>query len=261
MSFRIEPSQSSAIAAQAGATVGTAQKAKMEFEAQQQEQHDAAQFQQSLELHRIQQADAAAAALRQLDKEKHMALVRDQADIERFKEAQKWDIEKMRLRSEHDFAMEEKRRDREQAELEAGAKAIRESKMSDPDKETAMFNLQMRHFGGVAAPKAPQAMNPTQALTALQRAAGYQAPAADLIQDLDSRGEPLPFDPATEASPLVQAWIATARGGQAGGATPPFAPQTQEREPKAQPTALELRKLNTPEAFARGVALGYWSNE
>lgn len=239
MGFRIEPTQSPAIAAQAGAIVGASQRAQIEakqtYEAQQQEQHDATQFQQALELHRIQQADAASATLRQLDKEKQMAVVRDQADIERFKEAQKWDIEKMRVRSQDDFALEEKKYQRNETEYAGAIKSIDDNPYVSPDvKERMKFEAGLKYGKASVSAKTMAAATPQtfdQDMRTLRTTSGAKDLPAALYFYL-RKGMVPSVSETTAASPTYQSALASA---QARLANAQSTPGTVSRVPSVAP--------------------------
>lgn len=156
MSFKIVHGDPTAMAALSGQAIGQAarrtQEAEMAFRKQQEAaaaqralEADYRNFQQQLAMYRIQQSDAIAADLRQLDKQRAINEYKDQMEVEAEKRAHAWELEKQEAHSRIDEAAKQRQRANDIAELDAGIAEA--EKITDPQqREAVMLALQLKKY-------------------------------------------------------------------------------------------------------------------
>ena len=156
MAFRVVHGDPTAMAALSGQAIGQAarrtQEAEMAFRKQQEAaaaqralEADYRNFQQQLAMYRIQQSDAIAADLRQLDKQRAINEYKDQIEVEAEKRAHAWELEKREAHSRIDEAAKQRQRANDIAELDAGIAEA--EKITDPQqREAVRLALQLKKY-------------------------------------------------------------------------------------------------------------------
>lgn len=183
-------------------------------------------------------------ALLRMNNANEMAVFREEMDLRTRKEAQLFQLETIKTRANLDFAREERDRQQLQDEVKQGLRAISEYPyMSDEEKAEASYKFQMRKQYGYTVPAERALSTRERELQLIEQIIGTPgttgaptgAPTAPPTAAAKTWGWPTLFEPAYRV-----------RSEQAAEA------------PTGPPTADELRRQNTQEAWQLGISLGYW---
>lgn len=145
MGIEIRPSGEAAGYAQAGTIIGQAEKGKEErARAERQAEQSQQIAAQNSARQMAQEWEIQKMLLNSQQDFAHEQRLR-QADLDTEARAKEWEVDKMEMRSKLDFEQEEKERVRDNVVAVAGEKTLLESPMSDEERSRGLFNLWRQH--------------------------------------------------------------------------------------------------------------------
>ena len=174
-----------------------------------------------------------------------MIRFREDMDLLARKRAQAFTLEQIEMRARMNSAREERDRQQTADEIKQGLKAIQEYPyMTDEEKAKASLNFRTKKLGGYVTPERTSAKE-----RELQ-----------LMEQLIGGPTGVPTTTAPAGAPTTTAPTVSPTWGWPSLWEPAYRVRSEQptEVPTGIPTADELRRLNTQEAYELGIKLGYW---